>query len=416
MSFQLVFITTNYPYTYTGGEVMFIAPELQRLALHMPDICVVPQNPLGTCLPTPTGVQVDLGLAKALRRQRVWALLTAWLWPGFGAELWRGFRLGGWVGAARVWRWAAVAQTTYRWARQRFDAQASTLFYTYWRGGTTLALVRLANTRRASQVMTRAHGYELYEDRFTPPFQPWHPSMYGQLACTALVSQHGLNYLLNAGVQKQHLTLFRLGTEEPAALSKASADGALRFVSSSFVTSVKRVPWLAQCLVAWACQNPQRKLYWTHFGDGPELGAVKAALQNAPPHFMVHLPGQVDNAVVMAHYATEPVDLFLLFSQSEGLPVSIQEAASVGVPVVATDVGGVSELVGSDNGALLPSTPTMPEVLAVLNALFAPAHAGALAHMRKTSRQRWQTHFNAEKNHTLFARHLIKMKLTTSGR
>jgi glycosyltransferase involved in cell wall biosynthesis len=409
MTLTLVLITTNYPYTHTGGEVMFVAPEIQRLTLQINDICVVPQNPLGACLKTPSGVKVDLSLAKALKRQRGWALLAAWFWPGFWSEFWRGLLQGGWVGAVRVWRWAAVAHTTYQWARRRFEPQAPVLFYTYWRTGATLALARLAQMRPAAKVLTRAHRYELYEDSFTRPFQPWHPTLYKSLACTALVSQHGLDYLLNSGVPKQQLTLFRLGTEAPISLASASSDGALRFVSSSFVTPVKRVPLLAQCLVAWAQQHPTRPLHWTHFGDGPQLQQVKAILKNAPAHFTFDLAGQVDNAVVMAHYATQPVDLFLLLSQSEGLPVSIQEAASAGVPVVATNVGGVAELVGSDVGALLPSSPTVAQVVAVLNALFSIENNEQLAAMRHAAQKRWQADFNAEHNHTLFARHLVSL-------
>jgi glycosyltransferase involved in cell wall biosynthesis len=413
MTFSLVLITTNYPYTHTGGEVMFVAPEMQRLALQINNICVVPQNPLGARLPTPPGVTVDLSLAKALKRQRGWALLAAWFWPGFLAEFWRGFRKGGWVGAVRVWRWAAAAHTTYQWAGKRFEPQDATLFYTYWRGGATLALARLAQMRSAAKVVTRAHRYELYENSFTPPFQPWHPTLYKQLTCAALVSQHGLDYLLNAGVPKKQLTLFRLGTEAPVCLARASIDGTLRFVSSSFVTPVKRVPLLAQCLLAWAQQNPQRPLHWTHFGDGPQLMQVKAVLKNSPAHFTFDLPGHVDNAVVMAHYATQPIDLFLLLSQSEGLPVSIQEAASAGVPVVATDVGGVAELVGSDVGALLPSSPTVAQVLSVLNAIFAIKNSEQLKAMRCAAHKRWQADFNAEHNHTLFARHLVRLMHTS---
>ncbi|MDE3046078.1 MAG: glycosyltransferase family 4 protein [Verrucomicrobiota bacterium] len=48
-------------------------------------------------------------------------------------------------------------------------------------------------------------------------------------------------------------------------------------------------------------------------------------------------------------------DLFCLPSFSEGLPSSILEAMSIGLPVVATDVGGVSEIIEHDvSGILIP--------------------------------------------------------------
>ena len=48
-------------------------------------------------------------------------------------------------------------------------------------------------------------------------------------------------------------------------------------------------------------------------------------------------------------------DIFVLTSRFEGLPLSICEAMSVGLPILASDVGGVSEMVtDGHNGFLLP--------------------------------------------------------------
>lgn len=50
------------------------------------------------------------------------------------------------------------------------------------------------------------------------------------------------------------------------------------------------------------------------------------------------------------------IDLFLHTADWDGLPNVLLEAASYGIPIVARDVGGVSDLVNSDTGWLLPQS------------------------------------------------------------
>jgi glycosyltransferase involved in cell wall biosynthesis len=168
------------------------------------------------------------------------------------------------------------------------------------------------------------------------------------------------------------------------------------------------VPFLAKCLIAWAIQNPQRRLCWTHFGAGPEWPQVHAELCSAPINLTATLPGHVPNAAVLDHYMSQPVDLFILLSQSEGLPVSLQEAASAGIPMLACDVGGVREIVQPDNGILLSRLPTIDEVLQALNQLFSPKHAAQLTAMRCAAFERWQAQFQAQDNHIAFAQQLLR--------
>jgi len=406
---RLVLITTNHPHVYTGGEVMFVAPELQRLARELgasTRLTLAPLHAEGACVELPAGVEVDTSLSDALRRARFTSYLSALAWPGFWREVGRACRRGGWVGIARVWRWAAAAQVTWRWAHERFAADAPVLFYTYWRGGPTLALARLAHERPRSAAITRVHRYELYEDSFDPPFQPWHPAMYTTLALTATISQHGVDYLRAAGVPADRLGLYRLGTEPAARAAQASGDGVLRIVSCSNAIAVKRVPRIAGAVMALALAHPDRKVQWTHFGDGPELMQVRAALRASPPNLVAQLRGAVPNAAVLNHYVTEPVDVFLLLSASEGLPVSIQEAAAAAIPVIATDVGGVRELVGGDNGVLLAADPAPAEVVQALERVLLEPDAARRQSRRDASPQRWAEGFDAEANHTRFAQRL----------
>ena len=402
----LILVTTNYPYTHTGGEVMFVGPEIPCLVEAFGTLRVVPLHARGERLEIPAGVEVDTTLSAALAARRWRDYLLAPAWPGFGAELARALQQGGWVGCARVWRWAAAAQATYRWARAGSAEPGPRLYYTYWRSGSTLALARLAGERPRTAAVTRVHGHDLYAERYAPPFQPWHPALYQELASTVTISQHGHDYLRNAGVPAARLRLSRLGIGAADAATHAPDASAVRIVSCSSVDANKRVTWIAEALIGLARRHPAQAIRWIHFGAGPELARVRKVLQQAPANLQPQLPGRVPHAVVVDHYAAEPVDAFVLLSASEGLPMSLQEAARAGLPIVATDVGGVAELVGDDNGALVPAGASTGDVVAALERVLWPADPADREGRRAASRRRWADDFDARRNHRRLATHL----------
>ena len=84
-------------------------------------------------------------------------------------------------------------------------------------------------------------------------------------------------------------------------------------------------------------------------GEGPERDRIEALCRQLGLTEAVTLTGQQDD--VSPFYAI--ADVFVLPSHSEGSPNVLLEAMAAGVPVVATAVGGIPEIVTSERDGLL---------------------------------------------------------------
>jgi glycosyltransferase involved in cell wall biosynthesis len=106
-------------------------------------------------------------------------------------------------------------------------------------------------------------------------------------------------------------------------------------------------------------KNP--KIIFLVVGKGPDLESVKlqVAQLGIEPNF--RLAGFVSDEELPSYYNV--ADLFVLPSKSgEGLPLVALEAMACGLPVIATNVGGIREVLSEDYGKLVP--PNQPELFA----------------------------------------------------
>src|SRR5690606_10023317 len=119
-------------------------------------------------------------------------------------------------------------------------------------------------------------------------------------------------------------------------------------------------------LTAIAALARLRELDWRceFIGDGPLRPEVEAALRGSGIEDRVELLGARDDVPERLAAA----QLFLLSSRREGFPVSVLEAMRAGLPVVASDVGGIGEALTPGCGSLVEpgSAAVLADALAPL--------------------------------------------------
>ena len=96
-------------------------------------------------------------------------------------------------------------------------------------------------------------------------------------------------------------------------------------------------------------------------GKGPDFEEIKEKIGQLGIQKNFRLTGFISDEDLPFYY--NAADFFVLPSKSgEGLPLVALEAMACGVPVIATNVGGISEVIDEDHGKLVP--PNSPDSLA----------------------------------------------------
>jgi glycosyltransferase involved in cell wall biosynthesis len=118
------------------------------------------------------------------------------------------------------------------------------------------------------------------------------------------------------------------------------------------LAEVKRPEWALDVHAMLAQRYPS--LHLVFIGDGGERARVERRIRALPEAMKqrVHLVGARNDMVPVL----SDLDLVLLTSRSEGLPIALIEAGAAGKPVVATRVGGVEEIVAHERTGFVGET------------------------------------------------------------
>jgi glycosyltransferase involved in cell wall biosynthesis len=164
--------------------------------------------------------------------------------------------------------------------------------------------------------------------------------------------------------------------------------------SCSALTNIKRVERIINVI----SEIKGFKINWVHFGSGPnEVELLKYAKEKLSSHTF-EFKGNTKNKHILEFYANNFIDLFINLSDSEGIPVSIMEAQSFGIPVLATNVGGTNEIVNDLNGFLINPAISDIEIAEIIKLNFNKD----LTNKRIESRNNWNKNYNAENNYINF--------------
>lgn len=260
--------------------------------------------------------------------------------------------------------------------------------------------VALASRLLGLSYVVTAHGSDInvYAERPTLRFQiRWALSHAAGIIAVSEALQARIAFLL--GHTKKRIAcipcaafdpqIFSLQTRPDAFRSRENLPQGRIVLFVGLLVPIKGVEFLVD---AWAELRRRKKLRETDrlvlLGNGPERNALELKTADAKLGDTIQFAGTVSQAQVAQWIRT--AHLLCLPSRNEGTPNVIIEALACGVPVVASRVGGIPDLIrDGENGLLVPPADSPALADAIESALDREWNAEAIA--ESVAGRTWQT-------------------------
>lgn len=275
------------------------------------------------------------------------------------------------------------------------------VLYSYWMnldayiGAKVKAKIK---NRIIDKFITRCHRVDIYEYAEPTKYIPMRNYIFKEANCILPISDDGKKYLINKyGLSEKDIHVMRLGTFDKGE-RYSPKEMTLKIISCSWIRPVKRIN-----LIIEALKNVNIPVEWTHYGDGDDFEKIRIAIEKLDnPLVKCILAGKKTNQEILEIYTKKDFNVFINVSENEGVPVSIMEAMSFGKIIIATDVGGTSEIVqNSQNGFLLDKNFDVHYLTRIFENIYNMSTEQYFRMCRK-SRDIWNSKCNADINYKKF--------------
>lgn len=401
---HLIFLTQKYP--FEQGEE-FIEKELKYLARHYSFITIIPT--LVRDFSAPRTIPPNAQIVKVKNPQGPLAIGLNFIkfapfFPSLMSIESKSYKLNAFLLKYLAYH-IPFAHVIKNEVKKIIDKKSKFALYSYWMDTNAYALHLLVKEKPELQFFLRTHGGDLYNERHPHGQIPFRKPIYQSAGLIAPISENGKVYIGKHWPEYiPKVKTFRLGVEGPG-MGPIPTSGPFRIVSCSSTQSVKRLEKISEVI-----SMIQPPIEWIHYG-GVENDLVqirKIAQTIFPKNITFSAPGHISNADLMDFYYKKGCDLFINLSLSEGIPVSIMEAISFGIPIISNDVGGIGEIVNEDTGLMVHVNENPIKIAQKISVFLESGKSRSEAYRQKV-RDYWRLNFNAEKNYLGFLEEIQAM-------
>ena len=244
------------------------------------------------------------------------------------------------------------------------------------------------------KVISRAHT-EMYEEIFDYLYADFNYTKYNASNEIYCISENAASCIKrDYPIIKDRIKVAYLGTFDKG-FKENLQNNIFTILTCSTIHPRKQIHIIVEIL-----SHIDFEIKWIHFGsgEGEYLDNLNKSISLLNKNVTVELKGYTKNQLILDYYLNHKIDLFLNISTAEGLPVSLMEAASFGIPLLGTNIFGTPEVVGYTKGMLIDLEFNPKDVALLIKKYYLSDSKID----RKEIRELWNKRFNAEKNYTSF--------------
>ena len=394
MNFKtLILFTNSYPY---GNGEQYLENEFPHYSNDFKRIIFVPVKLIGEKRAIPNNAE-DLDIHSKVNYSKSKYIS---LFPKFNSSFKHEKKLRNKIGGTKKQHYklfynaSVYAEAIDKWLEEQNIDRNLTVFYSYWFYHWVTVMSELRNLNNYGRYISRAHLYDTYDYL---EYNYWGGKKLFSLDKLICISDHSKKYFNdNYSQNLDKIQTQRLGVANQELSLLRERKNEFTLISCSSIRTDKRLDFILEVL-----KNLSLKIKWIHFGDGPLKADIENRIKNLPENVEAELKGFIPNSELLNYYKNNQIDLFINLSSREGIPVSLMEAISFGIPVLGTNVFGTPELVSNKTGILVDLDDSAQAVAEKIT-----NHLNTVIR-RKEIRKFQQEYFSAEKNYSEFRKILL---------
>ncbi len=229
------------------------------------------------------------------------------------------------------------------------------IVYSFWNDVQSYACCLLKKEGLDFNLVSRVHGFDLYKEVQVENYMLLKNGLKSYVDKYICLSEESKCYLMEEySVNESNIEVIPLGISDiPQSIKTKKNDGEIRLVSCSFCTENKNIDIIYSIAKIVSKKYKNKKVTWIHIGDGATFNSIQDLVNlDKVRNLNCELLGYKTSKEIKDLYEDNYFDLFINASSSEGQPVSIMEAMSYGIPIIASDVGGIPSML-KETGSLV---------------------------------------------------------------